>query len=121
MGLLSGGFETSENFHVQCDTELGQVDIAMRQDTKLDTSCLEVVTCSCEAGDKVLNYVHSMQLTPSGTSTQAYVELQIKIRVFTPWLFRTQAFSRLDSSLNRQLDSFVASLNGLVGKKLKKM
>jgi hypothetical protein len=113
--LLSGQYESTETFRVQCDTDLGRIDMAFRQDTSMDTGKLCVKTCSCETGDRVLNYVHMLQLQPVGSSTEANIELQIKIRVFAPWLFKSQAHSRLVASLERQLDSFATTLSNVLG------
>jgi hypothetical protein len=78
---------------------------------------LEVKTCSNKSGDKVLNYAHLLRLEPQGESTEANVELEIKVRAFVPWLLKSQASKRLQSSLDKQLDGFVATLVQVLKKK----
>jgi hypothetical protein len=115
--LFAGKYRNTENFRILCDSELGKIDMELRQDTKLESSTLEVTTCSYKTGDKILNYTHLLRLEPQGETTEAKVELEIKVRALVPWVFKNQASKRLQSSLDKQLDSFVSTLVRLLEKK----
>ena len=103
---ITGAYTRSEDFQVQCETDVGVAKLDLRQDTKFSLKELEVLTYSLREDTAVKSYRHAIRLTPNKDATNANLELAIRIEVSVPWLWRSTARARLEKSVDSQMDSF---------------
>ena len=111
---FTGTYSRTEDFQVLCDTEIGEVELDLRQDTKFTMKELEVLTYTLSGDSVVKNYRHAMKLNPDQDVTVVILELEVRIQVPVPWLFRSVARSRLTKSVDLQLDHFAAELKATI-------
>ena len=62
---ITGAYTRSEDFQVQCETEVGVAKLDLRQDTKFSLKELEVLTYSLREDTAVKSYRHAIRLTPN--------------------------------------------------------
>ena len=112
---FTGSYSHSEDFRVRCQSDVGPVELDLRQDTKVTLSELQVDTYSLQADKKVKLYRHSMRLVPDENSTIANIELEMKVRLTFPWLFHSAASSRMAQVVDSQIESFADRLQQSMG------
>ena len=107
---FTGSYSRSENFKVQCNTDVGVANLVLRQDTNFNLTELEVLTYSLREDTAIKHYRHAMRLKPNGDSTVANLELDIRIQISVPMLFRFIARSRLEQSVDARTNRFATRL-----------
>jgi len=107
---LAKGFKTSEKLEVEGDSELGPLHLALLQETTFKLDALRVHTWSLRPDQKLSYYSHYFALSPEKKNTKAEVTIEIKVRLWIPWIYRSVAADRLKRSVQSQVEGFVDRL-----------